>query len=534
MNKTIIILFILLIAATLYPNVSCFTDTQILPKYISTFIIGGIMGTCISITLLTKRMIVWNFKTISVIIVMLCTIEAGIGILQFCNLLPPASHYYSITGSFDNPAGFAICLCIEIPFNLYLLRKHNKHRLNLCYLSSFLIILTGIILSESRAGLFSTTIILVLYFIHKYKSRIFFKKNIGLLSIILLFFIILILFVSYYAKRDSADGRLLIWRCTWEMIKDSPFTGHGTGAFNKYYMDYQAAYFEKHPNSRFALLADNVKHPFNEYLSITVQFGLIGLLILTLIVIFLYSCYRKAPSREGYFSLLTLLSIAIFSFFSYPFTYPFTWIITIFCLVSIIMKTYGDVYIKHFFLRSSIGICLLSISFVSLYMTSKRIKAELNWKQTVEAVSSGETNEALLQYATLMKSLGNNPYFLYNYTVELYLNEDYINCLKIAQKCQSYWSDYDLELIQAEAYTDMNIHDKAIMHLQKARYMCPDRFIPLYELFQLYKTIGKIEDAKNIAKIIINKPVKIPSSKINFIQTEIRAFLDKQNMSLYN
>ena len=45
-------------------------------------------------------------------------------------------------------------------------------------------------------------------------------------------------------------------------------------------MDYQAAYFEKHPNSRFALLADNVKHPFNEYLSITVQFGLIGLLIL--------------------------------------------------------------------------------------------------------------------------------------------------------------------------------------------------------------------------------------------------------------
>lgn len=165
-------------------------------------------------------------------------------------------------------------------------------------------------------------------------------------------------------------------------------------------------------------------------------------------------------------------------------------------------------------------------------MTSKRIRAELNWKQTVEAASSGETNEALLQYATLMKSLGNNPYFLYNYTVELYLNEDYINCLKIAQECQLYWSDYDLELIQAEAYTDMNIHNKAIMHLQKARYICPARFVPLYELFQLYKTIGKIEDAKNIAKIIINKPVKIPSSKINFIQAEIRAFLSKQNISL--
>lgn len=529
MNKAIIILFILLVAATLYPNASCFTDTQILPKYISTFIIGGAIGVGISVMLLVGKMIAWNFKIMSMIIVVLCTIEAGIGISQFFNILTPPSHFHRITGNFDNPAGFAICLCIEIPFNLYLLRKHNKHRLNLCYLLPFLIILTGIILSESRTGLFSTTIILVLYFIHKYKSRIFFKRNIVLLSIIILFLITPIIFAAYYAKKDSADGRLLIWRCTWEMIKDSPLTGHGIGAFNKHYMDYQAAYFEKHPNSGFALLADNVKHPFNEYLSIIVQFGMIGLLILTLIAIFLCSCYRKAPSKEGYFSLLALLSIAVFSFFSYPFTYPFTWIITIFCILSIIIKTYGNGHIKHYFLRSSIGFFLLSISFVLLYMTGKRMKGELNWKQTVVTASSGETDEALLQYETLMKSLGNNPYFLYNYAVELYLNEDYTNCLKIALKCQTYWSDYDLELIQAGAYTDMHIHDKAIMHLQKAGYMCPARFVPLYELMKLYEKNGEKEKAFKTAKEIIKKTIKIPSYTINRIKEEAREVLLEYN-----
>lgn len=162
-------------------------------------------------------------------------------------------------------------------------------------------------------------------------------------------------------------------------------------------------------------------------------------------------------------------------------------------------------------------------------MTRKRIKAELNWKQTVEAASSGETDEALLQYAILMRSLGNNPYFLYNYTVELYLNKDYINCLKIAQECQLYWSDYDLELIQAEAYTDMNIHNKAIMHLQKARYMCPARFVPLYELMKLYEKNGEKEKAFKTAKEIIEKPIKIPSYRINRIKEEARKVLLEDN-----
>ena len=47
------------------------------------------------------------------------------------------------------------------------------------------------------------------------------------------------------------------------MIKDKPITGHGIGAFEAKYMDYQAAYFKTYPDSKFVMLADNVKHPFN-------------------------------------------------------------------------------------------------------------------------------------------------------------------------------------------------------------------------------------------------------------------------------
>lgn len=76
----------------------------------------------------------------------------------------------------------------------------------------------------------------------------------------------------YHYKKDSADGRLLIWQCTWNMIKERPLYGYGYGGFQANYMDEQAQFFRTHPNSRYAQLADDVKSPFNEYLGVLTEF----------------------------------------------------------------------------------------------------------------------------------------------------------------------------------------------------------------------------------------------------------------------
>lgn len=62
-------------------------------------------------------------------------------------------------------------------------------------------------------------------------------------------------------EKDSADGRLLIWRCSVSMVKDAPWLGHGIGSFEARYMDYQADYFRQYGLNRYSMLADNVKHP---------------------------------------------------------------------------------------------------------------------------------------------------------------------------------------------------------------------------------------------------------------------------------
>lgn len=50
-------------------------------------------------------------------------------------------------------------------------------------------------------------------------------------------------------------------------------------------MLYQARYFEQNPESKLGLLADNVKHPFNEFLRVTVEFDLIGTFLLLFFII---------------------------------------------------------------------------------------------------------------------------------------------------------------------------------------------------------------------------------------------------------
>ena len=89
-------------------------------------------------------------------------------------------------------------------------------------------------------------------------------------------------------------------------------------------MLYQADYFEQNKKSDYILLSDNVKHPFNEFILLIVEFGFFAFFLFLLFVIQLILLYRKRQTDESFSLMLSLLAIAIFSFFSYPFQYPHT------------------------------------------------------------------------------------------------------------------------------------------------------------------------------------------------------------------
>lgn len=152
-------------------------------------------------------------------------------------------------------------------------------------------VIVGIVLSGSRTGMLCAAIVLAVRFSGAVRRWKYLRRSVPLLALLLLAGL-------YLLKKDSADGRLLVWRCSLEMIIDKPLFGHGPGGFTAEYMNYQADYFRTHPDSPYAQLADSVHHPFNEYLLAAVDYGCLGLLVLIVSGAAIVRRYRRAAGGD--------------------------------------------------------------------------------------------------------------------------------------------------------------------------------------------------------------------------------------------
>ena len=446
------------------------------------------------------------------IIVISCFLQAMFGVVQFFGFFQISTTLW-VTGSFDNPAGFAACLCAGFPFVGFLLSDSNKYIRYVGGLIGFVIVI-AVILSQSRAGIMSIAFICFILL----NMKFFHKRWVKYLSLLCF---ALLLSGCYWMKKDSADGRLLIWRCSVSMVKDAPWLGHGIGSFEARYMDYQADYFRQYGLNRYSMLADNVKHPFNEYLGVLINFGIVGLALLLGIVGALVYCYRQNPTQEKKIALYALLSIGVFSFFSYPFTYPFTWMVT---SLAVLMLT-AD-YLKRIKIgtwgRNIMYSAVLMGFFLGQVRLGARTQSERSWQEASVLALCHSYDEALPYYVSLKHRFEDNPYFLYNYAAVFTEAKVYEKALKVALECRKYWADYDLELLLGDIYREKKDYKQAEEYYMSASYMCPSRFLPLYQLYELYKCIGNTEKASELAKILLEKPAKVNSALIKRIRYMVK------------
>ena len=482
------------------------TDSYILPKWLYTLEVAtiGCIFFCISMLFKSHKKI--NIHNFFLIIIFVCFIQSIYAIIQ-ATKIQPSNFSLFITGSFDNPAGLSACICMGVPLCIYYFHKMNNIYIKIFFITILLIIISALILSESRTGILAGIIFpSLLWFFKKHKGRT--------IRGFLIFVFLALLSLMYYYKKDSADGRFLILHCCWEMFKDKPIIGYGFDGISANYMNYQAKWLSTNPNVLYELLADNIKHVFNEFIYIVICFGVIGLILLFLIIGFLIRCYYKNPTAESKYALLSLAIISIFSIFSYPFTYPFTWIIFIFNSYILVDNAY-----KSLLHPKTVCIIILFLSVSSFLLITQRIYAEIEWGKI--ARSQIKNKELFIKYESLMPIMKNNPYFLYNYSVELFDAKEYDKALDISLKCRNFWADYDLELLLGDLYEKEGLYDKALNHYILAQKMCPNRFLPLYKQFLVYKKRNELKKMIDIGNIILTKKIKIPSNIINYIINDV-------------
>ncbi len=122
-------------------------------------------------------------------------------------------------------------------------------------------------------------------------------------------------------ENTSLGMRLEYYKYSWELFKESPFFGKGTGSFEKEYIN-----IAPRPTS----------NPHNEYLMIGIQWGLIGVILFVGMLVSLWNMAKTLPLFEGYVAqglALTMASICLFNSALLDFTeaHLFAWLVGLLC-----------------------------------------------------------------------------------------------------------------------------------------------------------------------------------------------------------
>ena len=85
-------------------------------------------------------------------------------------------------------------------------------------------------------------------------------------------------------------------------------------------------------------------------------------------------------------------------------------------------------------------------------------------------------------------------------------------------------ADYFTQILQADNHRQLGNRQEAERHLLQASFMCPNRFVPLRELFRLFQSQADTAGMHRMADAILRKPVKVDSPEVRGIIAEMKRF----------
>lgn len=457
-----------------------------------------------------------SYRDVYFVVALSLGVEAAVGLGQFAGWWHSGSSF-RVTGTFDNPAGLAAYAAVCFPCALHFLRS-PRWGARAYGGAVALLAVAAVVASGSRAGMAALAAAGALWGWQAWgwqaRRARWWLAGMAVAGILAGVWL-------YHWKKDSADGRLLVWRCTWEMMADAPVAGHAPGSFQAKYMGYQAAFLERHAGGRQGWLADNVKHPFNEYLKVGAECGVAGLAALAVVLWWLWRCWRRSRGeRQPLF--LGVAGVAVCGLFSYPLNYPGV-VAVLFLLLGLTGRGERGVRLRGWGWRALFALLSLGLVAFAGYWG----KQEARWQQLSRQALRGGFGEAEAGYRELYPFLRENPLFLYNYGAELHHAGKWGEAAAVLEACAEGLDDTDVQMLLGNACEQSGDDAGAEGHFRQAAMMCPVRFMPLYRLVRLYERTGRQEEALRLAGELVEKPVKVPSYAVEKIKRECRELLEK-------
>ena len=177
-----------------------------------------------------------------------CLVQSCYALLQGLEVFHSNNGIFPMTGSFSNPGPLGGYSAVGL---VLLFSRLKDWRYSPVWLVSGVLLAIVVILSNSRAAWLATFIGMSVCFIAKWKFR---KVSFAILATF-----VILAFLFYFVRPESADGRVLIWKICLDNVGEFWLSGCGADGFQRNYMNWQGSYFVGaiRPESEMTLACDN-------------------------------------------------------------------------------------------------------------------------------------------------------------------------------------------------------------------------------------------------------------------------------------
>jgi O-antigen ligase len=326
---------------------------------------------------------------------------------------------------------------------------------------------------------------------------------------------------AYYLKKDSADGRLLIWKIAAQAALKHPL-GVGLGHFAGAYGEEQAAYFASGQGSeQEQQVAGSPEYGFNEYLQMSVELGLVPLLAFVGVIAL---AFRSGIRRRRYAPLGALCSLLLFGSMSYPFSVlPFT--VALVLLIALCISEEEDVgrqRPKQKILHRSLRIALLIATFACLSSRRASCEAYRGWQEAQMLHNAAMHQAAAEEYAKLYGELSYEIRFLFEYAQSLSKSGQHEESNRVLEQAMKISCDPMLYNVSGRNFQAQKAYAAAEKRFWQAAHIAPSRLYPYYLLAKLYAEMELREKACAMAKIVLTKEPKVDSRAVQEMREEMK------------
>ncbi len=435
------------------------------------------MGNSFFIKLGIRTVLVW-------LLLVAGTVEAVWGLFQMYGYVPSGHSLYALTGSFYNPGPYSgfLAMCLPLALHEWLKGRGIRKHVALVALVLMLVVLpSGMSRSAWLAAMVASGYVLAVH--HRGKLQQY-KKVLVLGGL----FLIVSAIGAYHWKKDSADGRLLMWKVAAQAVMVHPWQGVGWEYVAGAYGDAQEAYFASgKATAQEEHVAGAPEYVFNEYLQVAMAWGVPALCGILLVVT---TCFCLGH-REGQIGICgSLLSLGVFAFSSYPFQFM-EFVLAFLALLVACAMGYRRAWLQVLAVVLGIGIGLCAYGYRKKH-PGQRVHAMFNRAHSLHKAGDWEASTELLKETMRISS-------------------DAMVLNIIGKNCQALG-----EYKEAEEWFVRSTH------------RLPNRIYPYYLLAKLYAEHPEVFPKKKLqwaVGMVKEKEAKVESTAIRQMREEVNALL---------